>query len=97
MERKTPEERATEKAIKYFSGPGFRATEEQVKDTFAYSRFLLREYWSDVFNGLCEDLRIPQLGALLIRFIEWLARMLQRKGVKVYWNCLLKRNKNFLK
>ena len=79
MERTTPEERATERAINYFSGPGFRATEEQVKDTFAYSRFLLREYWSDVFNGLCEDLRIPQLGALLVRFMERLAKLLKRK------------------
>ena len=79
MERTTPEERATERAINYFSGPGFRATEEQVKDTFAYSRFLLREYWSDVFNGLCEAFRIPQLGALLVRFMERLAKLLKRK------------------
>ena len=76
---KTAEERAIERAINYFSGPGFKATEEQVKDTFAYSRFLLREFWSDVFNGLCEAFRIPQITALLIKFIEWLARMLQRK------------------
>lgn len=80
MEDKSPEERATEKAVKCFSGPGFTATEEQVKNTFAYSQFLLRECWSDVFNGLCEAFRIPQITALLIRFIEWLARMLQRKG-----------------
>lgn len=79
MERTTPEERATERAINYFSGPGFRATEDQVKDTFAYSQFLLNEHWSDLFNGLCEGLRIPQLGALLVSFMERLAKLLKRK------------------